>query len=737
MGKGKAITIGYRHFMVLFMLEARRVNYLAGIQIGDETAFEGEFVGSGTMFINRPMLFGGDKKEGGIVGQLEIRTGEATQMPSSLLEASVPGPWPAHRGLTTTVFNGQVGAMNPYIKLWKKRWGGFDAGWTTPVWEPSLIRIGRGKNPIHILYQCFTDLVMGMGLSTSAIDEESFRVAAQTCYDEEFGICLPYRRSDGGIANYVQAVCDHVGGTWGVDPQSGKITFRLFRKDYDVDTLVELNKSNIKRVEKFDTPVLDGSTNELTVIGKDILSDKDISATWHNQANILAQGRTVSDKRRYDGLWNRDLVKRVAQRDGEIESSLLSRITLVTKGNQFWNARRGDVFALTWPKKKWVRVPVRVIDVDRGERTNSEVALQLMQDFSGMADGSYISSGGSVWVPPNQTPEVLAHQRVYEATYRDLASVMRSADLELVQPESGYLVALARRPTGSTSYGFDLMTRVGSVDFDTVAAGDYAPNGLLSTSISREASSVTLTDAVDLELVEIGSEWICDSEHGRVTSVDAASGFIGIARGCVDTVPAVHLAGARMWFSSVYRAEDPTEYVTGETVNAKLFCRTRFGILPEGSVSAVNVAMNSRQARPYPPGRVRVAGSVDPAAVSGAFVVTWAPRDRVLQADQLIDQEAGPIGPEDDVRYALRFLDASSTVLVAKLDIAGGTATVSLAYTGQVTMELYAINDAGGSLQKHLRVFSYTPPGGGGPSSISAPTWTPVEVVIDGGEVTP
>src|SRR5687768_14451303 len=114
MGKPKAITIGYWHKMTLYMGECfGEVDALRKVIVGGETAWEGNQTASGDIFIDKPNLFGGEKKEGGVRGTLSVRMGEATQMPHPLLEALRPGPWPAARGLVTTVFDGDVGALSP------------------------------------------------------------------------------------------------------------------------------------------------------------------------------------------------------------------------------------------------------------------------------------------------------------------------------------------------------------------------------------------------------------------------------------------------------------------------------------------------------------------------------------------------------------------------------------------------------------------------------------------------
>lgn len=735
MGKSSKPTIGYWHLMGLYMGEmSGPANALRAIEWGGEMAWTGNLTASGVITINKPMLFGGEKKEGGIVGDLEVRFGEEDQMPSAYMESQVPGPWPAARGLVTTVFDGIVGAMNPYIKLCKKKWSRWDAGWKTPVWEPELAKVGEGMNGAHIIYEALTDPDCGAGYSPALMDTDRMLYAAQTLHDEGFGLCLKWARSE-PVLRFINIVCEHIGAAWYEDPSNGKVGLTLFRGDYDPNTLPLLDETNILKMESWQQPAFDGSVNEVTVVGRDCTTNKDISFTYQNLANVQAQGRVVSDKRQLPGLWNEDLLKLVATRECIAASSLLCRIKLRVKSDQ-WGIKRGDVRVISWKRKGVVRMPVRVLEVDEGTLTDDSIGLTLVQDISGMAATTYLKPVVSGWVPPDTAPLAVAAQRVIEATYRDLAGFLGAADLAALDTDAGYLVSLGARPSG-VAYGYDLNTRLGSDDFKTVSAGDFSPTGVLAADITRSTSTFTIVSGRDLDLVEVGTEAMIDDEKMVVTAINVSTGSVSVGRGCVDTVRAVHLSGARVWFTDNYVGADPTQYVSGETVDAKLLTRTAKGTLDPVLATTASLAIVHRQSRPYPPGRMRVNGVNEPTSVVDAMTVTWAHRDRILQADQLVDDEVASVGPEPDVRYALRFLDATSALIIEKLDIQGATAAVVLNYTGDVTMELYAISDNGTSVQKHVRTFAYTPPLGTVASSITAGTWTPVITVIDGGEVTP
>jgi hypothetical protein len=703
-GKSSKPTIGYRHYMYLYMGESIGPNdYLAGIKVGGQTVFEGELPGSRTFPINLPFLFGGDKKEGGLVGTLQVRMGEAGQLPVPYLQQQVLGPWPAARGLCTTLYRGMVGAMSPYLKLWAKRWGRFVQGWSTPVWEPSLARIGRGMNAAHIHYQCLTDTVWGVGLDPSLIDEESFLRAAQRLHDEQFGLCLGWRRGD-SIGNFLQMVNNHVGGLWAFDPMRGRFVYRLFRPDYDTATLPLLDETSVLELEGWQTPLLDGSTNEVTVLGRDCKNNLEIAATYQNTANVQAQGRVVADRRSLPGLWNRDLCERVAARETTAASSLLQRIKL-SVDRRWWGIKRGDVLALSWQRKGVQRMPVRVLEVDEGTRTDGALALVLMQDIDGMAATTYLRPVVGPWTPPDTRPRPLPAQRLVEATHRDLAGRLRPADLALVEEDASFVVALGARPSGP-AYGYVLTTRTGSAPFEEVAGGDFSPVALLAGALGPGDTVAHLADMRDLDLVSAGSEALIDEELVRVDAIDPIAGTLTIARGCVDTVPVAHAEGARVWFTDTYVGADPTEYLAGETVQARLLTRTREGTLDPALAPISQVRLDGRQARPYPPGRLRINGSAWPSSSFSRIVLAWAHRDRVLQGDRLVDHEAGSIGPEPGTTIAVRILHAASgTVLHEAAGLVGNDWRHDLLLASDTSIRI-EVESRRGTLvgwQKHVR----------------------------------
>lgn len=729
MGSGKKQTVGYRYYMGLYFGECLGpVDSLREIRVGDRKVWDGSaqtvwskifgvnvprtvpatgaITTSRSITILAPEVFGGDKGEGGIVGTLEVRMGESAQMPSTYLQSLVPGPWPAARGLFTTVFNGQVSAMNPYIKNWTKKVSRWRQGWKRGLWQGALAQIDEGMNPAHIVYQVRTE---GMGHPIDVINEASFLKAAQTLKDEGFGLCLKWSRSV-PAGEFMDMVCDHIGGMRIEDPVTGLTELVLVRPDYDPATLEEIGPGQIMELLEWQQPLLDNSVNEITVVYRDIETNKDAAVTYQNLASVQAQGRVVNSRKNYPGLWNAALAGRVAAREVAAVSGLPCRVKIRVRQDA-GPFKRGQVRALSWPRRGVVRMPVRILDIDSGTQTETSVVLTVAQDVAGMASASYIQPSDSAWVEPDTKPKPVTVQRLQEASYRDLATTLGASELAAVSPDVGFLTSIGVRPS-SVAFGYTLQTRLGSAAFAEVGAADFAPTGLLITAMTATTTAIALSAGVSLDMIEVGAEALIDDELVRVVSVDPVAATLTVARGCVDTVPMPHAVGTRVWFTDEYVGFDGREYLANESPQAKLITRTSQGELNPDLAPTIGLTLQRRQIRPYPPGRLRLQGEAYPPELwtfGTELTVQWAHRDRLLQADQLVDTTQGNIGPEPGTTYTVRWFLAGSLVRT-QAGITGTTDT----YTPpdgsggkQIRVEVESIRDGYRSWQILQHTFLY------------------------------
>jgi hypothetical protein len=164
---------------------------------------------------------------------------------------------------------------------------------------------------------------------------------------------------------------------------------------------------------------------------------------------------------------------------------------------------------------------------------------------------------------------------------------------------------------------------------------------------------------------------------------DAVAGTLTVKRGVADTVPAAHAAAATVWTIDDDLVWDGRNYSLGETAEAFFLTATRSDVLRPDETTVQSLALVGRQAKPYPPGNVKVDGTpilnVFPQNQAGHAepVLTWAHRDRILQDDQLVGHTEASVGPEDGTTYTVRVYhkDTPNVVLATYSGIVGDTWT--------------------------------------------------------------
>lgn len=713
-GGGGSQTVGYRYYLGMHLgVCAGPIDALLEIRVGDRTAWTGNVTASGSIAINAPELFGGEEKEGGIAGALDVMMGEATQTANAYLSAKQTGPQPAYRGLLSFVWKqGLIGANNPYMKPWAQKvrrilkgWQGGATAWYSTKGEITLAGGDKAMNPAHIVYECLTNADWGMGYPGAQIDDASFRAAADTFYAEGLGLCLQWTRQN-AIEAFLKIIVDHVGAVLSQDPTTGLFVLRPIRGDYVVGTLPTLDESSIVSLESYERPSTFEATNEVSVTYDDVATGKSGTVTVQNLAAITSQGGVVTKSMQYPGLPTSALAVRVAMRDLIAVSTPLARVKIKVN-RQAYNLIPGSVFVLSWPKLGISSLVLRVLEANFGTLTDGAITLECAEDVFGLPAAGYAAQQPSGWSDPNNDPAPATVRVIDEAPRYELARTMGASDFAGIAADAGYLYTVAAKPTLDAT-GYRITTRPGtSGAFSDAGTDDFAPTGQLVATLAPGATSATLTNIVDGELVAPGTYAIIDSEVVRVDSINTTSGAITLGRGVLDTVAASHSAGAVMIFADGYTGSDSVERVDGDVMQVKLRPRTGRGTLAEASALTDTLTFDQRAFRPYPPGRVRVAGTAYPSAVTGPAAVTWAHRDRLAQ--NLQGDETGNIGPEAGTTYNVRIYDNGTNTLVASaLGISGTTYTINIGGAFTARLELESVRDGLTSRQKHSILFAYS-----------------------------
>jgi hypothetical protein len=125
MGSGGKVTTGYKYYLgVHFVLCHGPIDKVVRIEVGGNEAWLGEADASAAaptrITINKPKLFGGDKREGGIAGDIDLLSGHPDQARNDyLLDKIGSALLSAYRGVTSVVLRQCYLGVNPYLKPWK------------------------------------------------------------------------------------------------------------------------------------------------------------------------------------------------------------------------------------------------------------------------------------------------------------------------------------------------------------------------------------------------------------------------------------------------------------------------------------------------------------------------------------------------------------------------------------------------------------------------------------------
>lgn len=717
----KKQTIGYHYVMtLLFGLGRGPINELHEITVGDKTAWGGHLCTDDPGVINNPNLFGGKEKEGGIQGGFFLYMGEKDQVlkPATSFSTAVgggigknfaglvkailsgpvriakmrdlreiPGQVSMLRGIVTLHFNGLISSMNPYPKEWAFRIRRTTAGWhNAATWygPKATIWMADGKimamNPAHIILQLLTDPDWGAGEDMAEVNLESFVAAANTLCEEGFGLCLKWERKD-DVDVYIKTVLDHIGGALFQDRESGLYTLKLLRGDYvKADLPLFTPDSGLIEIVEDDSEATADTVNEVIATGTNPLDKgKPLQVRVHNIAAMQATGGRVSSPVSYPGIPTESLLLRVAERDLKAASLGLKRFTLKLD-RRAWRLYPAMPFRVAHPKKGIGEIVLRLGDLeDREDMQDGYIQVKAVEDVFSMPTTSFVPPVDGSWEGPSLIALPALEERLLEASYRDVYVARGAANADALVDTDALIGQLAASADASNRE-YELWTAVNPEELESRTVGFFTDYGLLAAPLGRYDSIMTLESLtvgfVPAELT--GQALLIGNEIVGVVSWDSVTGEHTISRGAADTIPQEHAEGARAWTIDDDITYDGVLHQAGETINSKVLPRTASDILELDDATLQAITLVARQARPYPPADLKVDGELA-FLVDGEHaepVFTWAHRDRILQADALVDHQEPSIGPEIGTTYTIRVYDpVAGTLLSTHAGITGDTFT--------------------------------------------------------------
>lgn len=704
MGSGKKVTVGYRYSLgVHKVLCHGPVDKITRIDVDGKTAWTGTNSG-GTTTINAPGLFGGESREGGVYGNVDVMMGGASQGRNAYLQSQLGADIPAFRGVVSAVLNRVYIGLNPYLKTW--------AFWASRIhvrqdgraqWYDAKSQIGDDMNPAHIIREVLTDPDWGMGYPEAEIDDASFTAAADTLFAEGFGLSFLWDKST-QIDEFLGEVLKHIDGSLFVDRGTGKFTLRLARGGYDVGSLITLDEDSIQRVDDFKRGALAELSNSVTVVFWDATTGKDNAVTVQDISLIAAQGGTIGVTLRYPGITLGTLASRVASRDLRALSVPLASAAIYAN-RKASSLNVGDVFKLSWPRFGVSQTVMRVSNIELGSLASNTIKITCVEDVFSLGDAVYAAPPPTEWQNPNTVPLPCPQHSVIEAPYYEVVQRIGDSFAQALDPDAAFVVATGSRPAGSAINARLMSNPAGT--YEDYGHADFCPTALLVADLDIGATTAALGSIRDQDQIAVGSYAILGGVE-IVSVIGLVGTTLTIGRGCLDTVPVAHASGARIMFSDVFFETDGIEYATGETARVKLLPVTGIGELPLAAAPEQTVTMNRRQFRPYPPGRLRINGLKYPTIITeDTITVSWAHRDRLMQTGATIeDTEAGNIGPEAGTTYTVDVRRADNNALLGSQSGLSGTSAVFDSatfgtYLGGVRIIVKSVRDGVESWQSH------------------------------------
>lgn len=696
---GKKVTVGYRFYLGVHAIICRGpVDKLVALTFEKRIGWTGLVTASSTIEVNNYELFGGDDREGGPVGSVDVCMGEPAQGINTYLRDKIGIDSPAYRGVLGLVFRGGVtqtaqtgkggfaaptsrlssstraflwSALNPFIKPVSVDVFRALKGWYADnPWYPAKAVIGQDANPAHIVAECLTNPEWGMGYPLSAIGA-MFTSTADALSAEGFGLSLQWTGQK-SIREFVNTVLEHIDASLFQDRVTGQFQLKLIRDDYSLASLLSFGPDDILEMQQFQRAAWGETVNELVVTYTNPETFEDASITVQDLANIRIQGAVVSSSRSYSGILSANLAYRVAERDLRIGATPLATFRF-TANRKAWSVAPGDVIKVTWPEYKLADIAVRVTNINYGSLESREIVIEGVEDVFALPTNSYGEEQPGLWLNPNRPAGAVTLYNLVEATYFELANALPDDELRALTGDESFVIGMAARGAAQNQeFSLHSSPTNSAATALRLGPGTITPTCLVNGAVGRLDTTINFDSPLEFTFDgALGAYAQLDGETVWVEQVNQVAKTLTVRRGIYDTIPVLHANNARIWFFDGelgIGVTDANLYTRGATDYFWFTGRTSVGdsaLTPTAQLAYTHVA---RWNKPWPPANVKINGEYFPTTIRGNFTITWVGRNRLSQTSVgeagAAAWTAGNVAPEPSTTYTLEIYNGDTDVLL-------------------------------------------------------------------------
>ena len=359
-----------------------------------------------------PELYGGIHEhnaqisgQGGIQIVMDFRYGEMTQGYDAYLVSLLGSDISCNRGLTTVTMHRSYIGLSTQLKPFKfllKRVLHLTTG--EAQWYPAKAAIRIYEiNPIHWLRETYTDIEWGLKTPTNLLNDTTWRAAADTLYDEGFGICIKWE-GEQSLESHIKGILRCINAKIYEDHETGFIEIKLIRDDYVSDDLEEFNETDIVSIDKFSRNMMHKTPSVTYAKFWNYYDNLPRVLPNYDVGLSASQSETnIPNDVSYTEIVNSELAGKLAARDQQQIASFPAMMTLKCKRTMA-HLKPGDVFKLVYTTREIISMIVRVVEPHYGTLEDGTVTLICIEDIFGMKDSLYADPPNSEWTPPSPTP---------------------------------------------------------------------------------------------------------------------------------------------------------------------------------------------------------------------------------------------------------------------------------------------------------------------------------------------
>lgn len=653
---GKRVTLGFKYYVgVQAALCRGPVDAFHKMFIGDRQIFNTTMTINSTATFRDDEFYGGDSTgTGGVYLNIDVHLGASSQTANAYL-ARFQAPGGDIALQSTYAGSCYIVARNvlPIVVVDgvpQPSVGGSYIGNTTSVspWKFEVARFpalfsgqtaGQNKigaadaNPVNVIYELLTDAEWGFGYLAADVDvgpTGSFKAASDTLIAEGngFAYLLTSLQEAGDLLHELERQID---GVVFLDHVTGKWQIKLARADYDIDTVPELNPSNIVDVSNFSQGTWAGTANHVKLEFTNRANDYKVSTAFAvDTANMLMQGggsfstlKIVPINPKFPGVMDAANAAKLASRELRANTFPLATAT-VSVTRALYALTVGSVVALTLPTLGIVKLGMRITKIDFGQLDDNKITLQLTQDVFSYFSASFGAPPVTGWTFPVSTLSAYAtaDQLAFEAPrailVRDpdfndddtvakiLAAVrLRSNEIavEISQRNAAGAPAGAFVKAGDV-YGFMLVGKLRNA-LNAGVANPTASILIEANPNAQEQIEEAFDDATTLaemggslvQLILVGTEFMLVRTAAN-SGADVA--LQTVYRGVLDSAQIAHAAGTLVYLLFVGSGLSDGAYPNTNQCDVQLRPQTASTVFA-GAPTTINFTFAKRVLRPYPP----------------------------------------------------------------------------------------------------------------------------------------